>query len=68
MINPDSTLARADAAAARARVSRLRWCKGGLRLAPRAFISGNNTGATAAMSAALEPEMPDTKYIAPTST
>lgn len=37
-------------------------------LAPRAFISGNSTGATAAMSAALEPEMPDTRYIAPSST
>ena len=36
--------------------------------APRCFISGNNTGATAAISAALEPEMPDTRYIAPTST
>jgi len=38
------------------------------RWAPRASISGNSTGATAAMSAALEPEMPDTRYIAPTST
>ena len=37
-------------------------------LAPRCFISGNSTGATAAMSAAFEPEMPDTRYIAPTST
>ena len=37
-------------------------------LAPRAFISGNSTGATAAMSAALAPEMPDTRYMAPTST
>ncbi|GJE15238.1 hypothetical protein FOHLNKBM_6318 [Methylobacterium longum] len=37
-------------------------------LAPRAFISGNSTGATAAMSAAFDPEMPDTRYIAPTST
>ncbi len=37
-------------------------------LAPRAFISGNSTGATAAMSAALEPEMPETRYIAPIST
>jgi hypothetical protein len=37
-------------------------------LAPRSFISGNNTGATAAMSAAFEPEMPETRYIAPTST
>ena len=36
--------------------------------APRRFISGNNTGATAAISAALEPEMPDTRYIAPSST
>ena len=36
--------------------------------APRRFISGNSTGATAAMSAALEPEMPDTRYMAPSST
>ena len=36
--------------------------------APRFFISGNSAGATAAMSAALEPEMPDTRYIAPIST
>ena len=35
---------------------------------PRRFISGNSTGATAAMSAALEPEMPETRYIAPSST
>ena len=33
--------------------------------APRCFISGNSTGAIAAMSAAFEPEMPDTRYIAP---
>ena len=38
----------------------------GLRAARR--ISGNSTGATAAMSAAFEPEMPDTRYIAPSST
>ena len=37
-------------------------------LAPRRFISGNSTGATAAMSAAFEPEMPETRYIAPSST
>ena len=37
-------------------------------LAPRLVISGNRTGATAAMSAAFEPEMPETRYIAPTST
>ena len=36
--------------------------------APRCFISGNSTGATAAMSAALEPEMPETRYIAPSRT
>ena len=36
--------------------------------APRRFISGNSTGATAAMSAALDPEMPDTRYMAPSST
>ena len=35
---------------------------------PRAFISGNKTGATAAMSAALAPDMPETRYIAPRST
>ena len=35
---------------------------------PRSRISGNSTGATAAMSAALAPEMPETRYIAPTST
>ena len=28
---------------------------------PRRFISGNSTGATAAMSAAFEPEMPETR-------
>ena len=37
-------------------------------LAPRFFISGNSTGATAAMSAAFEPEMPETRYIAPIRT
>ena len=36
--------------------------------APRAFISGNSTGASAAISAAFDPEIPETKYIAPTST
>ena len=36
--------------------------------APRCFISGNKAGATAAMSAALEPEMPDTKYMAANNT
>ena len=35
---------------------------------PRLRISGNRTGATAAMSAVLEPEMPDTSSIAPSST
>ena len=35
---------------------------------PRCFISGNSAGATAAMSAALAPEMPETRYIAPSST
>ena len=35
---------------------------------PRAFISGNSAGAIAAMSAALEPEMPETRYIAAIST
>jgi len=39
MINPDSTLARADAAAARASASRARWRKRARRLAPYAFIS-----------------------------
>ncbi len=37
-------------------------------LAPRCFISGNSAGAIAAMSAAFDPEMPETRYIAPTST
>ena len=37
-------------------------------LAPRAFISGNNTGATPAMWAELDLEMPETGCIAPTST
>ncbi|MDT4834424.1 hypothetical protein FQZ97_680600 [compost metagenome] len=37
-------------------------------LAPRFCISGNSTGAMAAMSAILEPEMPDTRYMAPIST
>ena len=36
--------------------------------APRFSISGNNAGATAAMSAAFDPEMPDTRYMAATST
>ncbi len=35
---------------------------------PRRFISGNSTGATAAMSAAFDPEMPETRYMAPSST
>ena len=38
------------------------------RFSPRRSMSGNSTGATAAMSAIFEPEMPDTRYIAPTST
>ena len=37
-------------------------------LEPRRRISGNSTGAIAAMSAAFEPEMPDTRYIAPSRT
>ena len=37
-------------------------------LAPRSRILGNSTGARAAMSVALDPEMPDTKYVAATST
>ncbi len=36
--------------------------------APRRFISGNRQGATAAMSAAFDPEMPETRYIAASST
>ncbi|MNT92005.1 hypothetical protein D3C72_2332020 [compost metagenome] len=36
--------------------------------APRCFISGNSAGATAAISAVFEPEMPETIYIAPSST
>ncbi len=35
---------------------------------PRARISGNRAGATAAMSAALEPEMPETSIMAASST
>ncbi len=35
---------------------------------PRALISGNSAGAIAAMSAAFEPEIPDTRYMAPIST
>ena len=35
---------------------------------PRFFISGNSTGATAAMSAVFDPEIPDTSSIAPSST
>ena len=35
---------------------------------PRRFISGKSTGATAAMSAALAPEIPDTKYMATSKT
>jgi hypothetical protein len=35
--------------------------------APLAFISGNSTGATAAISAAFDPDIPDTRYIAPIS-
>ena len=35
---------------------------------PRFFISGSSTGATAAMSAVLAPEMPETSSIAPSST
>ncbi len=34
----------------------------------RRFISGKSTGATAAMSAALEPEIPDTSSMPPSST
>ncbi|MNT99254.1 hypothetical protein D3C72_2420600 [compost metagenome] len=36
--------------------------------APRFCISGKSTGAMAAMSAIFEPEMPETRYIAPIST
>ena len=36
--------------------------------APRRRISGNRIGATAAMSAAFDPDMPETRYIAPSST
>src|ERR1700712_6111096 len=37
-------------------------------LAPRRFISGNKDGAMAAMSAAFDPEIPDTRSIAPNNT
>jgi len=36
--------------------------------APRRRISGKRIGATAAMSAAFDPEIPETRYIAPSST
>ena len=36
--------------------------------APRRRISWNRIGATAAISAALDPEIPDTRYIAPSNT
>jgi len=36
--------------------------------APRRSISGNRIGATAAISTAFDPEIPDTRYIAPSST
>ena len=36
-------------------------------LLPRLIISGKSAGATAAMSAAFAPEMPETRYIAPSS-
>ena len=39
-----------------------------LRFCPRFSMSGNSTGATAAMSAIFEPDMPETRYIAATST
>ena len=35
---------------------------------PRLRISGNRTGATAAMSAVFEPEIPETSKIAPSRT
>jgi hypothetical protein len=35
---------------------------------PRRRISGKRIGATAAISAAFEPEIPETRYIAPSST
>jgi hypothetical protein len=35
---------------------------------PRRFISGTSTGATAARSAVLAPEMPETSSTAPSST
>jgi hypothetical protein len=39
-----------------------------LRSLPSFSISGNSAGAIAAISAAFDPEMPDTRYIATTST
>jgi len=39
-----------------------------LRLYPRRSISGNRTGATAAMSASLDPDIPETRNMATTST
>ena len=37
-------------------------------LLPRRFISGNSAGATVAMSETLDPEMPETRNSAPSST
>ena len=39
-----------------------------LGLWPRRFISGNNAGATAAMSDTFDPEMPDTMNKEPSNT
>ena len=44
------------------------WATSSPGCAPRRFISGSSTGATAAWSAAFEPEMPEIRYIAPIST
>ena len=44
------------------------WATSSPGFAPRRFISGNSTGATAAWSAAFEPEMPEIRYIAASNT
>ena len=44
------------------------WAASSPGAAPRRRISGSSTGATAAWSAALEPEMPEIRYIAAIST
>ena len=58
---------RRDGLAHRAGCGKLRDQFAGMRAA-RASCPGNRLGAIAAMSAAFEPEMPETRYIAASST